>query len=139
MKFIKAITNTFGVFLFVSASCAFAQSAGITRALVTQGNVSIPNRVAIIDSVEVAPAGTTGWHTHPGEESTYVSDGNLVLLVAGQPARKLVAGEGFVISAGVVHNIRNEDSKPDRLVSVYVVEKGKPLVSPVPTPIQSQK
>jgi quercetin dioxygenase-like cupin family protein len=134
MKFTKAITNTFGMFLLVSATCTFAQSTGITRTLVAKGDVSIPKRESIIDSVEVAPAGTTGWHTHPGEESTYLSDGNLVLLVAGQPVRKLAAGEGFVISAGVVHNIRNEGPKPDNLISVYVVEKGKPLASPAPAP-----
>ncbi|MBU3621999.1 cupin domain-containing protein [Polynucleobacter sp. CS-Odin-A6] len=134
MKFTKAITNTLGMLLFVSASFTFAQSTGLARALVTQGDVSIPNREAIIDNVKVIPAGTSGWHTHPGEESTYVSDGNLVLLVAGQPERKLAAGEGFVISAGVVHNIRNEGSKSVNLISVYVVEKGKPLASPAPAP-----
>ncbi len=134
MKFTKAITNTFGMCLFVSASCTFAQSTGIIRTLVTEGDVSIPNREAIIDSVEVAPAGTTGWHTHPGEECTYVSDGNLVLLVAGRPARKLAAGEGFVMFSGVVHNIRNEGSRSDKLLSVSVVDNGQPLASPEPAP-----
>ena len=55
-------------------------------------------------------------------------------MVAGQAPRKVAAGEGFVIPAGVVHNARNEGAAPVKLVGVYVVEKGKPLASPAPEP-----
>ena len=98
--------------------------------------MSVPNREAVIARVEVAPGGVAGWHTHPGDEISYVIDGEATLLVAGQPPRKVAAGEGFVIPAGVVHNAKNDGATAIKLVGVYVVEKGKPLASPAPEPKQ---
>jgi quercetin dioxygenase-like cupin family protein len=113
-----------------------AQAPGLTRTLVTKADVSVPNREAVIARVEVAPGGVAGWHTHPGDEISYVTDGEATLLVAGQPPRKVAAGQGFVIPAGVVHNAQNDGAVPTKLVGVYVVEKGKPLASPASAPAQ---
>ena len=113
-----------------------AQAPGLTRVLVTRADVSVPGREAVIARVEVAPGGVAGWHTHPGDEISYVAEGEAMLLVAGQAPRKVAAGEGFVIPAGVVHNARNDSPNPVKLVGVYVVEKGQPLASPAPAPAQ---
>jgi quercetin dioxygenase-like cupin family protein len=86
--------------------------------------------------VELAPGGVAGWHTHPGDEISYVAEGTTTLMIAGQPPRKVAAGEGFVVSAGTVHNAKNEGTTAVKLVGVYVVEKGKPLASPAPEPAQ---
>lgn len=112
----------------------FAQNPGLTRTIVTKGDVSVPDREAVIARVEVAPGGVAGWHTHPGDEISYVSEGEATLMIAGQPPRKVAAGEGFVIPAGVVHNAKNDGATSVKLVGVYVVEKGKPLASPAPEP-----
>jgi quercetin dioxygenase-like cupin family protein len=80
--------------------------------------------------VELAPGGHAGRHTHPGDEISYVVDGVGVLLVDGQPPRKLKAGDAFVVKAGQVHDARNDGSAPLHLIGVYVVEKGKPLGTP---------
>ncbi|NDG38661.1 MAG: cupin domain-containing protein [Betaproteobacteria bacterium] len=111
-----------------------AQAPGLTRTIVTKADVSVPNREAVIARVEVAPGGVAGWHTHPGDEISYVSEGEATLMIAGQPNRKVGAGEGFVIPAGVVHNARNDGAVAVKLVGVYVVEKGKPLASPASAP-----
>ena len=132
MTFLKTLAVS--TILMGSAVCALAQNSGLTRTVVAKEDVSVPNREAVIARVDVAPNGVAGWHTHPGDEISYVAEGNVVLLVAGQPERKLAAGEGFVIPAGVVHSARNESSAPAKLVGVYVVEKGKPLASPAPAP-----
>jgi quercetin dioxygenase-like cupin family protein len=84
----------------------------------------------------VAPGGVAGWHTQPGDEISYMTDGEATLMIAGQPPRKVAAGQGFVIPAGVVHNARNDSATAVRLVGVCVVEKGKPLASPAPEPAQ---
>lgn len=125
-----------GTILAALTSAAFAQASApaLTRTVVARGDVSVPGREAVAARVEVAPGGASGWHTHPGDEISVVSEGEVVLMVAGQPPRKVVAGEGFVIPAGVVHNARNEGTSPTRLVGVYVVEKGKPLASPASAP-----
>jgi len=113
---------------------ALAQAPALTRTVVARADVSVPGREAVAARVEVAPGGQSGWHTHPGDEISVVNEGEVLLMVAGQPTRKVVAGEGFVIPAGVAHNAKNEGAAPTRLVGVYVVEKGKPLASPASAP-----
>jgi len=113
-----------------------AQTSGLTRTIVTRADVSVPDREAVVARVELAPGSVAGWHTHPGDEISYVSEGQVTLMIAGQAPRKVGAGEGFVIPAGTVHNARNESASRTRLVGVYVVEKGKPLASPASAPAQ---
>ena len=125
-----------GTAILAFAGVIVAQAPALTRTIVTKADVSVPGREAVIARVEVAPGGVAGWHTHPGDEISYVTDGEATLLVAGQPPRKVAAGEGFVIPAGVVHNAKNDSATAVKLVGVYVVEKGKPLASPASAPAQ---
>ena len=135
-QYSKRIAALTAVAFVTFAGVIFAQNPGLTRTIVTKADVSVPNREAVIAHVEVAPGGVAGWHTHPGDEISYVIDGEATLLIAGQPPRKVAAGEGFVIPAGVVHNAKNDGATAIKLVGVYVVEKGKPLASPAPEPKQ---
>ena len=125
-----------GIALVVFAGVIVAQVPALTRTIVLKADVSVPGREAVIARVEVAPGGVAGWHTHPGDEISYVAEGESMLLVAGQPPRKISAGEAFVIPAGVVHNARNDSAAPVKLVGIYVVDKGKPLASPASAPAQ---
>ncbi len=118
------------------AGITLAQSSGLTRTIVTKADVSAPDREATVARIEVAPGGAAGWHTHPGDEISYVTDGELTLLIAGKGPRKFVPGEAFVIPAGVVHNARNEGATAAKLVGVYYLEKGKPLATPAQAPAQ---
>ncbi|BDB28975.1 cupin [Cupriavidus sp. TA19] len=111
---------------------ALAQKSGLTRTVVGRADVSVPGREAVVARVEVAPGAYAGRHTHPGDEISYVMDGEVQLLVDGQSPRTIKAGESFVVPAGVVHDAHNSGSTATRLVGVYVVEKGKPLASPAP-------
>ena len=123
-----------GLALVAFAGVIVAQAPALTRTIVTRADVSVPGHEAVVARVEIAPGGVAGWHTHPGDEISYVLEGESTLLVAGQPPRKVAAGESFVIPAGVVHNARNDSATPIKLVGVYVVEKGKPLASPASAP-----
>lgn len=123
-----------GAVVFTTATIIIAQTSAITRTVVTKADVSVPGREAVVARVEIAPGGVAGWHTHPGDEISYVLDGAATLMVAGQPPRQVAAGEGFVIPAGVVHSAKNEGTLPIKLVGVYVVEKGQPLASPASAP-----
>jgi quercetin dioxygenase-like cupin family protein len=118
--------------LALAAGTLYAQASGLTRTLVGRADVSVPGREAVVARVEVAPGARAGRHTHPGDEISYVLEGESELLVDGQPPRIVKAGESFVIPAGVVHDAHNAGSVPVKLVGVYVVEKGKPLASPAP-------
>jgi len=111
-----------------------APAPALTRTIVTKGDVSVPNREGVVARVEITPGGAAGWHTHPGDEISYVADGEATVMIAGQAPRKVAAGEGFVIPAGIVHNARNDGTTTVRVIGVYVVEKGKPLASPAAEP-----
>jgi quercetin dioxygenase-like cupin family protein len=136
VHFSKTVAAVSGVALLAFAGIIVAQSPGLTRTIVTKADVSVPGREAVVARVEIAPGGVAGWHTHPGDEISYVTEGEATLMVAGQPPRKVAAGDAFVIPAGVVHNAKNDGATAAKLVGVYVVEKGKPLASPAPAPAQ---
>lgn len=116
----------------IALALPLARSAGLTRTLLTREDVSVPGREAVVARVEIAPGGSAGRHTHPGDEISYLMEGEAVLLIDGQPPRHLKAGDSFVIPAGTVHDARNEGDVPARVLGVYVVEKGKPLATPAP-------
>jgi quercetin dioxygenase-like cupin family protein len=109
---------------------AQAQGGGIQRTVVQRGDVSVPGREAVVATVEVAPGVLAGRHTHPGDEVSYVMEGEGELLIDGQPPRKLKPGDAFILPAGTIHDARNTGSVPMKLVGVFTVEKGKPLASP---------
>jgi quercetin dioxygenase-like cupin family protein len=140
----RSILSSLGTLLILTACASSAQGpapapdaaaapvSALKRELVGRADVSVPGREAVIARVEVAPGGKAGRHTHPGDEISYVIEGEATLLVDGQPPRKVKAGESFVIPAGVVHDAHNDANVPIKLVGVYVVEKGKPLATPAP-------
>jgi quercetin dioxygenase-like cupin family protein len=109
-----------------------AQNPGLQRTIVHRADVSVPGREAVITHVEIAPGAGVGRHTHPGEEISYVEEGEGELLIEGQPARKLKAGDGFVVPSGLKHDARNTGTKVLKVVAVYLVETGKPLATPAP-------
>ncbi len=121
-----------GTALAVTAGTLLAQAGGLTRTLVGCADVSVPGREAVVARVEVAPGAKAGRHTHPGDEISYVLEGEATLLIDGQPPRQVKTGESFVIPAGTVHDAHNDGSTPIKQVGVYVVEKGKPLATPAP-------
>lgn len=87
-------------------------------------------REAIIASGELAPGGSTGRHTHPGDEYATLVEGELEVLVEGQPAKRIKAGEAYHNGRDVIHETRNVGSGVARLVSTFVVAKGQPIAKP---------
>jgi quercetin dioxygenase-like cupin family protein len=107
-----------------------AQNPGVTRTPVYKGEVSVPGREAIVARVAIAPGAEVGRHTHPGDEISYIIEGEVDLLIDGQPAQHFKAGDGFSIPGGKIHNARNTGKVPLKLAGIYVVEKGQPLATP---------
>jgi quercetin dioxygenase-like cupin family protein len=109
-----------------------AQNPAIKRTVVKTGDISVPGREAVIANIEIAPGGSAGRHTHPGDEISYVVSGEGEILMDGNPALKIKPGDGFVIPGGTKHDAHNTGAQPLKLIGVYVVEKGKPLATPAP-------
>lgn len=105
------------------------QSA-VKRSVLQQADIVSPGREAIMTRTEVSMGGTSGRHTHPGEEVSYMLEGTLVLEVQGKPPVTLKAGDSFMIPAKAIHNATNKGNTPAIIVSTYIVEKGQPLATP---------
>lgn len=78
---------------------------------------------------EISPNVTIGRHTHPGPESGYMMEGEMVLMIQGQPDRTVKSGESYQVPSGAVHDAK-AGSQGAKVLATYVVEKGKPLASP---------
>ena len=110
---------------------AGAQQSSFKRTVLQQGDLSIAGREAVTAVAEFQAGATVGRHTHPGEEIGYILEGTIVLEQEGKPAVTLGAGKTFFIPAGTVHNATNRGTTAARVLANYVVEKGKPLATPV--------
>ncbi|MBI1894224.1 MAG: cupin domain-containing protein [Candidatus Rokubacteria bacterium] len=108
-----------------------AQQPGFKRTILQKQDLSAQGREGVMLVAEFAPGAAAGKHTHPGEEIGYVLEGSLVLEVEGKPAVTLKAGDVFFVEAGRVHDGKNPGNKAAKVVSTLVVEKGKPLATPV--------
>src|SRR5262245_35623556 len=120
-----------GVGLLVATGAMLAQAPGPTRTVLQQVEISAPGREVVTARVEFPMGAAAGRHTHPGEEVSYVLEGTLSLQIDGAQPRTVKAGEAFVIPAGKIHNATATSGKAALVVN-YIVEKGKPLVTPVP-------
>lgn len=113
-----------------AAVAAQAQAGTIRRTVIQKADVSVPGREAVVAKVELDEGVAAGRHSHPGDEISYVLEGEGELLIEGEDPRRVKAGESFVIPAGTVHDAVNTGKGTMKLVGVYVVDKGKPLASP---------
>ena len=113
------------------AGVALAQQPGIKRTPLKK--VEFPEGYNTITAIAEVPAGgAAGRHTHPGAETGYVLEGELNLLIDGQPDKVVKTGESYQIPAGVVHDAKAHGDKALKVLGVYVVDKTKPLASPAP-------
>lgn len=106
------------------------QPSPIKRTPFGKSDVPNSNYEVITAMVELVPGFKAGRHSHPGSVQAQVLDGEFLLAIDGEPERVLKAGESLQIPHGAIHNEGAVGDKPAKLIAVYVVEKGKPLVAP---------
>ena len=103
---------------------------GIKRTILQKHDVPGTNLETIVALVEVAANFKAGRHSHPGNVTGYVMEGEFFMTLDGQPEKMLKAGDSLLVPDATIHDEGTKD-KPARIIAVYVVEKGKPLASPV--------
>jgi quercetin dioxygenase-like cupin family protein len=125
---IKKILLGLAVAAFAFAGPASAQ--GIKRTPLQK--IDFPEGYTTVTAIAEVPAGgAAGRHSHPGIETGYVMEGELTLVIDGQPPKVLKAGESYQIPAGVIHDAKAVD-KPFKVLAIYIVDKTKPLATPAP-------
>ena len=105
--------------------------APIKRTMLQKVDVPGSNYETVTGIAEIVPNVNAGRHTHPGPETGYVLEGEMTLLVEGQPPLALKAGDSYKVPPVAIHDVRTGD-KGTKVLAIYVVEKGKPLASPAP-------
>jgi quercetin dioxygenase-like cupin family protein len=115
-----------------AVSLGGAQQATFKRTELQRGDLSISGQEAVQSLAEIPSGVASGRHTHPGEEVGYILEGTVVMESEGKPPVTLKAGDVFLIPAGHIHNARNIGTETSKMLSTYIVEKGKPLATPVP-------
>ena len=128
--------------LFLAATFAFAGAAmaqqpapaappTIKRTPLQKVDVPGTTLDTITAIAEIVPSAAIGRHTHFGPETGYLIEGELTLLVDGQPPKALKAGDSYQIPSGAIHDAKSGD-KDAKVLAVYIVETGKPLATPAP-------
>ena len=85
----------------------------------------------VVQLVEIPPGATSRRHFHNGEEAFYVLEGSMAQM-PGKEAKERPAGEHGINQREVPHaGYTNVGDKPLKILSVYVVDVGKPLQVPV--------
>jgi quercetin dioxygenase-like cupin family protein len=105
------------------------QPSPVKRTILQRADVPGTNLETIYASLEIAAGFKAGRHNHPGVVMAHIVEGDFWLHMDGEAERVLHAGESLTIPDRAIHNEGATD-KPVKLDVVYVVEKGKPLVSP---------
>ena len=96
------------------------------------GKVDVPgsNYEVVFGITELAGGFKSGRHSHPGPLLAYVTEGEFWYLVDGQPEKIYKVGELFQLPHSAIHNEGSAGSNPVKVMVVFIVEKGKPLVQP---------
>jgi len=127
---IRKILLGLSVVAVAGAGIAFAQQGGIKRTPLQK--LDFPAGFNTVTAIAEVPAGgAAGRHTHPGAETGYVLEGELELVIDGQPPKIIKAGESYQIPEGAVHDAK-AGAKPFKVLGVYIVKSGEPLAKPAP-------
>jgi len=135
---IRSMLSGVALGVLVSANLASAQqpaapaggaAPAIKRTPLQKFDVPGTQYETVIGMAEIGANVSIGRHTHPGPESGYMLEGEMVLLVDGQPERLVKTGESYQVPVGAIHDAR-AGAKGAKVIATYVVEKGKPLAAP---------
>ena len=112
-----------------AAVCAVTLSAQIKRTVLQQVDTSIPGREVVTARADFPAGGSTGLHTHPGDEISFVAEGAVEIVMDGS-SKVYRKGEAFNVIGGKPHDAKAVEG-PAVVIANYVIEKGKPATTPV--------
>ncbi|MFH8625984.1 cupin domain-containing protein [Streptomyces vietnamensis] len=105
-------------------------AAGVTRTLLQEHPSPAEGWEAVQTLVQIPRHKESGRHSHPGVEVGYIIQGDVLMEFDDRPPLRLRTGDPFFIPNGVIHNARNVGKVTTMMLSTYVVDETKPLVTP---------
>ena len=114
---------------------AYGQQAPLNPSPVKRtplGKVEVPgsNYEVVFGITELAPGFKAGRHSHPGPLLVHVTEGEFWYHIDGQPEKVYKVGDSFEVPHSAIHAEGAVGSNPAKVMVVFIVEKGKPLVQP---------
>jgi quercetin dioxygenase-like cupin family protein len=132
------VAFTLGAVLVVSIAGQTLAQEGVTRTVILKQPLAAdPTKEVTVFVFELKPGGRTGKHYHPGQEFIYVLEGEGRIQEAGKPPVDLKPGVGVYFQSDpakptyVHEGINLSQTKPLKLVTTLITEKGQPLAIPV--------
>ncbi len=119
-----------GILAVIAVSMAQKPAAKFSE--VQRHDIPGTTLVGVTTVAEIPPGVTSARHSHPGEDFGYLIEGTIILYVDGKAPVTLKAGDVFFTERGHVHNARNIGTTMARAVDTYVVDRGKPSITPAP-------
>ena len=116
--------------VFAVALIGLAQAQESNRKELKRADLTGTNMEVILSTTEYKPGETIPRHTHHGEEAFYVLEGATVETPDGKQIQ-LTAATGSINKRDVPHaGFKVIGDKPLKLLTVHIVDKGKPLYEP---------
>jgi len=107
-----------------------AQAPAVKRVPLMKADLTgTEGKEVVMTLIEAQPGAEFPAHTHPGDEFLFVIEGSIVTFVE-QQRTSLQAGGSFHAPREKAHG-GNIGDKPARLLTVHIVDKGKPFAEPV--------
>ena len=131
------IANTLCKLLAVLALTSVAVTGSVyaqesKRIELKRSDLTGTNMEVIVSITEVPPGATIPRHFHYGEEAAYVLEGAITEM-PGQPPQVRAAGSSVMNMREVPHaGYKVVGDKTLKLLTVHVVDKGKPLYNNAP-------
>lgn len=117
-------------FAATDAGAQGTQTPGLKRTILSRVDGPAEGYETIEAKIEIPAGSVVARHMHFGVESSYVVEGSVTLDIEGVGPKVYAAGQAFQVPARAPHGAKAGDA-PVAVVGVYVVEKGKPLATPV--------
>jgi quercetin dioxygenase-like cupin family protein len=109
-----------------------AQAAEPQRTVLKVADLTGTDKEITIAILEVPPGTTIARHTHPGEEAVYVLEGARLQMPDGTEIDR-PPGQAGVNVRDVPHaGYKVVGDKTLKLLTVHIVDKGKPMTVPAP-------
>ncbi len=102
---------------------------GVTRTLLQEHPSPAEGWEAVQTLVQIPRHKESGRHSHPGVEVGYIIRGDVLMEFDDRPPLRLRTGDPFFIPNGAIHNARNVGKVTTMMLSTYVVDDTKPLVT----------
>ena len=115
------------LFSFALITTATAQT---NRTELKKADLTGTNLEIIVSVVEVPPGNSLERHAHHGEEAVYALEGATLLLPDGTE-RPFPTGAAVINVRDIPHGgFKVGGDKPLKMLTVHIVDKGKPLMVP---------